>query len=630
MNTIVKDFGDFINSAIEDLKNHKIVATELKCNEETINNFDKVVVLANALNEIAINENIKINYINQFKTDLNNILGTLPFRGTKDFRFIARNNEEWREQIKKQFEASSLNILNHIDQIEFNIDFFKKIGFFSKNVIAIGANGSGKTSLSDKFKNYLQNNGVVISAQRILLIPNIASITNPSQTAAELKDSQQRDKTNKNPNEFGSLSQEFGIVLRNLLAENISLGNQYRINCVAMMDSGDNIPNPPITKLDKTLKIWNKLLEHRKIDCNDGMNIMVKYDSVKPYPAFQMSDGEKVMLYLIGQVLQAPKEGFIVVDEPEMYLHKTILTKLWDILEEERQDCLFVYLTHDLDFAASRTTAKKIWIKSFIFPNKWEIESIPDNEIPETLLYELLGSRKNILFCEGIRGSIDEKIYNILFPNYTITPVGNCFQVISHTKAFNKLSNVQIKAIGLIDSDHHSGARLQAIKEECIYSFNIVEPENLLLDEDFLFKLASKIMKGKNEIDQIKEDILHDLQNEKDLQVANFVSAKVDYYFKETNVVKGNNLDSVKLNYESFTKEIKIDEWYESRQKWIEKIIESKDYKSVLSVFNNKGLKRHVSRNFKISDFTQRALELLHYDTTTHADLKKYFPIEIK
>ena len=164
----------------------------------------------------------------------------------------------------------------------------------------------------------------------------------------------------------------------------------------------------------------------------------------RSYPAYLMSDGEKVVLYLISQVLQAPKNGFIIVDEPEIYLHKTILNKLWNILEKQRQDCIFVYLTHDLDFATSRSTAKKVWIKSFTFPDKWEIENIPENVLPESLLLELLGSRKNILFCEGKKGSNDEKIYNLLFPNYTITPVESCFSVINYTKAFNKIPNLSL------------------------------------------------------------------------------------------------------------------------------------------------------------------------------------------
>ncbi|EDO28040.1 predicted protein, partial [Nematostella vectensis] len=262
--------------------------------------------------------------------------------------------------------------------------------------------------------------------------------------------------------------------------------------------------------------------QSRRIECKDGVNITANSDDGRSYPAIQMSDGEKVMLYLIAQVLQAPIQGFIVVDEPEMYLHKTILKKLWDILESERSDCLFIYLTHDLDFATSRTTAKKIWIKSFTHPDKWEIEDIPTDQIPESLLFELLGSRKNILFCEGVKGSIDERVYSTLFPELTIMPVGSCFDVINHTKAFNKLSNVNTKAFGIIDSDHHDLERLEKLEKENVYSFKIAEVENLFLDIDFLTILATQLLVDTAKITDIQTDVINELSKLKNVQASNY------------------------------------------------------------------------------------------------------------
>jgi hypothetical protein len=343
-----------------------------------------------------------------------------------------------------------------------------------------------------------------------------------------------------------------------------------------------------------------------------------------------MSDGEKVMLFLIAQVLQAPKDGFIIVDEPEMYLHKTILKKLWDRLEFERPDCLFIYLTHDLDFATSRTTSKKIWIKSFTYPDTWEIENIPDNEIPETLLFELLGSRKNILFCEGEKGSIDEKIYNILFPHFTITPVGNCFQVINHTKAFNKIPNVNIKSIGIIDTDYHTEERIKSIKKENIYSYRVSEPENLLLDEDFLTRLSETILTDKSKIEKIKKEIIKELTTKKELQIANYLSNKVNYYFQNSHVKKGNELSSIIDNLQTFVNVVKLTDWYSEREKELNEIIESENYQLILSIFNDKGLKKIANKHFEISNFTERAIKLLQNDSSTHKLLKKYFPAEIR
>ena len=418
---------------------------------------------------------------------------------------------------------------------------------------------------------------------------------------------------------------EFQVLLDNLLAERSVVRNNY----FDQLQNGQVVNDIPITRLDKALKIWNSLIQHRTLECIDGINITLKpLMATTSYPAHQMSDGEKVALYLIAHILQAPDSGFIIIDEPEMYLHKTILKKLWDILELERQDCIFIYLTHDLDFATSRN-AQKVWIKSFNYPNNWEIESIPDNELPEPLLLELLGSRKNILFCEGKKGSIDEKIYNILFPDFTITPVDNCFAVINYTKAFNKLPNSTTKAFGVIDADHHGTERLQALQPENIFSMTMAEPENLLLDESFLEVLALQLLFDKSIVQQIKTDIIEKLKSELELQISNYVSAKINYYFKDSHVSKGNTLASVNENFTKFSNEIKIQEWYDQRKLELEKIIEDKDYVKTLSVFNNKGLKAIVNKHFKITDFTERGIKMLQFQSDTHNLLQKYFPTEI-
>lgn len=630
MNQQLQNFLNFISTAKADLNLHRQVAFELDCSENSLDILDKVIGLSTEIEEKSSQSSYPINYLNQFQSNINSMLGNLPFRGQKDTSFMPVGNENWNLRTKNQLEQQIANISNLYNQLEFNIDFFRKIGFFNNNVVAIGANGSGKTTLSNKFKSYLQNNGVVISAQRILLVPNFDAISNPTKTATDLKQYQLRDKSNKNDREFGYLQQEFAIVLKNLLADNIAAGNTYRKKAMELIKTGKNLENPKPTNLDITFEIWNSLIEHRKIECKDGVNITANSDDGRSYPAIQMSDGEKVMLYLIAQVLQAPNQGFIVVDEPEMYLHKTILKKLWDTLESERSDCLFIYLTHDLDFATSRTTAKKIWIKSFTHPDKWEIEDIPTDEIPESLLFELLGSRKNILFCEGIKGSIDEKVYSTLFPELTIMPVGSCFDVINHTKAFNKLSNVNTKAFGIIDSDHHEAERLEKLKTESIFSFKIAEVENLFLDSDFLTILASQLLVDIEKIGEIKTEVIDELTKSKEIQASNFVSAKVNYFFTDSDVSKGNELEQVEKNYADFLGKVTISDWYKNRILELEQIISNSDYSQTITTFNNKGLKRIASKHFKISDFTERSIRLLQTDPNARNAIIKYFPEEIK
>lgn len=75
-----------------------------------------------------------------------------------------------------------------------------------------------------------------------------------------------------------------------------------------------------------------------------------------------MSDGERAIFYLIGQVLVAAANSVLIIDEPELHIHRSIMSSLWDQLESARQDCAFIFITHDIEFAANRI-AKKLQLK---------------------------------------------------------------------------------------------------------------------------------------------------------------------------------------------------------------------------------------------------------------------------
>lgn len=362
--------------------------------------------------------------------------------------------------------------------------------------------------------------------------------------------------------------------------------------------------------------------------CPDGLNIIIKTSNDQTYELNKMSDGEKVVMFSIAQVLQAPTESFIIVDEPELFLHKTIVNKLWDKLEHERKDCIFVYLTHDLDFASSRKTAKKLWIKSYTYPDLWEIEAIPENEIPENLLLEIVGSRKNVLFCEGDKGSNDEQILNYLFPDFTIVPVSSCTQVLNYTRAFNKISNINIKAIGIIDADFRVPEELVKLEKDKIFAMKVAEIENLFFSQNFQSLLEIK-EENPGSLKRIKELVIIELEKEKYLQTSNFVSSKINTFFNNSHINKGNTITTVKVNFNDFVSKIEIEEWYNERLKQIEKIIEDKDYESAISIYNNKGLRKIGNQVFKITNFEERAFKLLQKEAEAKNALRSLFPKEL-
>lgn len=564
---------------------------------------------------------------------------------SKLFNYLAPINvDRIYDKLKINLESIQLELSNEISALTFNTknlftsyNFFKNLNFISNNLVVVGANGSGKSTLASNLKSTINERvGIVIPAQKLLIMPTFDNTPNFKSTQSEYNKYQSTytdgkitynaSKTDDIPyadtKKYGS---EYKFVLKTLLAERGYIRNQF----CSKYEKDENINKSDLfSKLDKAIDIWNILIEHRELFCDDNNELLIKDKSTQQvYQSHKMSDGEKNILYLIGRVLLANKDAMIIVDEPEMYLHKVIVNKLWDKLENDRNDCIFVYLTHDLDFASTRK-ATKAWIKEYIFPNKWEIKSIPENTIPESLLMKLLGSRKTILFCEGRNNSLDFQIMEILFPNYTITPVSSCRDVINYVKSFNKISNKNTIAIGLIDRDYREDIQIEKLKSENIYSHNVAEIENLFISESFI-KRYSEAKKENIDIKFIKDKVINLLSNHKELQISNYVSSYINYKFSESHMKKGNTKNNVIENLNLFTEDINIDKLYSEREIIIDNIIANSDYERAIRLYNNKGVLSSMEDALKLKPNTYRfkALEFLKIDEEAKKILISELPI---
>lgn len=197
---------------------------------------------------------------------------------------------------------------------------------------------------------------------------------------------------NANPT---SASNDYDKLLVYLSSEETEQNTKFKQAC----KTEETRIEPPKTKIDLIKELREEILPHRELVVG-GLNIQtqVKGKKDKIYKSSEMSDSERVIFYLIGMYLATPKDGIIVIDEPELHLHKSIQVPLWDAIEKLRQDCLFVYFTHDVDFAVAKVAAKRIWLKSFDGQN-WDRELVQeDNNLPDDLLVEVLGSRKPVVF----------------------------------------------------------------------------------------------------------------------------------------------------------------------------------------------------------------------------------------
>ena len=258
-----------------------------------------------------------------------------------------------------------------------------------QNFVIVGANGSGKSHLGAWIEKQSANGNVLrISAQRALSIPD--NITIKSEEAAWNKiyygEENHHDKNYKWNWGNGlttTLINDYDSVLSAIFSRLNKEDRAYVIDCKNRELNGEEKANVPQMIVDKITMIWNAIYPHRQIILEDA-KIKAQTQSAEEYHAKEMSDGERVTIYLLGQCLIAPDNMTIIIDEPEIHLHKSIMYRLWDKIEELCPNKTFVYITHDLDFAASRKEATKIWVKSYSGKEQWDINVLDSEEnIPE-------------------------------------------------------------------------------------------------------------------------------------------------------------------------------------------------------------------------------------------------------
>ena len=381
-------------------------------------------------------------------------------------------------------------------------------GTGSNAVIIIGANGAGKSKLGAWIEQQDMENVHRIGAQRNLNFRENVPLKSYSQaedfvfygTDDKGHQSGKGYRWNWGREYTTKLIDDFDNVLAALIALKNNDNDKYVNECKAAPTRAER-PDPPLTAIDKLIQIWEAIFPQRKLQVSDAKFLASMGDGTgSPYNSNQMSDGERAVLYLAAQVLCVPSNKTLIIDEPELHLHRSIMNRLWVSLEKYRPDCFFIYITHDTQFAASHGQSDKIWIKEFDGIH-WKFEKIQDNELPEELLFDILGSRKNVLFVEGEKSSYDTQLYTVLYPDYYVIACGSCTQVIARTKTFrNNPTLHRCEVYGLIDRDYRSEYEINKYKEEAIYTLNVAEVENLFLVEELIRLLATHLGRNPDEI----------------------------------------------------------------------------------------------------------------------------------
>lgn len=486
------------------------------------------------------------------------------------------------------------------------------------SVVIIGANGSGKSKLGAWIEQQDLEKVHRISAQRDINF----SERIPLKSYAEAEDNVIYGGSQYKENKYGRwkwgksyttrLLDDFDDVLAALIAQ-VNLENQHFIDrCRHAESTSAERPPLPETTLDKLKLIWNEVFPQRKIEQEDAAFYAYSQSKTNRYSATQMSDGERSVLYLAAQVLCVPNDKIIIMDEPEVHLHPSLMARLWTSLEQSRQDCLFIYITHDVSFASTHRSSDIIWVKNFN-GSIWELETLPDSDLPKELLIELLGNRKEVLFVEGTEGSYDKRIYSALFPNCYVVPSGGCEQVVNNVKAYNRTQSLHaIKARGIIDRDFKTEEQLNALKEKGVFHLKVAEVENLFLTKEAVQILSQRFGADANKtFSSIKSYVIERFSKQANKQASEALVAGVKEALSGITIS-----DNERLTADSIASLIDIASIEKNINEGYQRAIENKNYNEILGLFNDKSLVTSVGHFFGVDNkiYVDRAISLLEGD----------------
>ncbi len=481
----------------------------------------------------------------------------------------------------------------------------------NQSLLFIGANGSGKTRLGTWIEIQSPQKEKVhrISAQKSLSMPDNATPMSiekaekdllygyadaPDQNAWQHK---QGHRWSQKP--AISLLNDYQKLMVYLFSDHTEESAKYLKASKATAEKVE----PPITKLDLVKKVWEKVLPHRELILG-GLRIQtcIKGQSDRVYNSSEMSDGERVIFYLIGQCLAAPKEGIIIVDEPEIHLHKSVQAPLWREIESLRPDCLFVYMTHDVDFAVSLQETQKIWLKSYDGA-RWEWEKVVEVEgLPEALLVEVLGSRKPVVFVEGENGSYDVSLYRAVLNNFLVIPSGSCTQVIQAVKALSNSEQLHhLEVVGLIDRDRRVEGEISSLKNDGVYTLGVAEVENLFCTPEIIKLVSERLARNPDEdVTNATDFVIGRISSEIEKQVSLRVASEIKYRlncFDENATGK----EPLKVALSDLASSIDVDSIYTENDTLIRNAVNNKDYLSILKLYNRKALAKQISSNLGLA-----------------------------
>lgn len=519
-----------------------------------------------------------------------------------------------------------------------------------RSLVLIGANGAGKSRMGVAIERAHASTTRRISAHKILTIPQDITLVplEIAEGALDFGNIQTARIAQQNPlNLYGFREgsrwqggsgiekplDDFTALLSLFFARMRIYNDDY----VRAVDDHVHRNGPDAPTLAKTPSpserlqtIWSKLLPHVNISLlNEKVTAAVGSSS---FPAGRMSDGERVIFYMCAHVILAAPNSMLIIDEPELHIHRSLVSTLWSLLEDERPDCTFVYITQDLEFAGSRVGSRVLWIRSYD-GNEWLWEEVRANEeLPIALKLEILGSRRRTFFVEGVKGGLDAQIYSVLFPEVSVKPQGGCKEVIQLVRAAaNDELAGGLSIEGIVDRDFRSEAEITSLRDDHIHVLNVAEVENLYCLPEIISAVARRFYAADETAALSSEAKAYSLiraEFAKDLttQVVKKSSAEIRNQLGMFSIQGPISLSGLQSQFTTYVSSLTPSTIFQRFLDEYTFVKDSGNVKDMLKLLNRKGLYRQVANALGVTHelYVNNALHLLQNDDVLRQSVLTY------
>jgi hypothetical protein len=453
----------------------------------------------------------------------------------------------------------------------------------SGSLVVIGANGAGKTLFTDRICADLGDKAFRLSALDALYrVTEVDADNSDIDRLYEQSPASDGDASRR----MSRLERVTAMIMSDELINLLS----YKI----AVSAGDKV-DLPSTRLDSVIELWKKVFPGGALSVSKGKFLFSRDDSSGRYSAMKLSDGERAVLYYGAATLYAPKDGVIVIDTPEMFLHPTTIRLLWDTLEGMRPDCRFVYATHDPEFAASRHGSTTVWVRGYDpADNAWDYDLLESSDtLPDDVYMAIIGARRPVLFIEGDGiHSIDSKLYPLIFNEYTVKALGSCNRVIESTRTFNDLNSFhRMKAMGIVDRDRRTKQEVDYLRRKNIMVPEVAEIENMFMLRDVVKAVAE--YRGRNPeavFKTVSKNLIElfnaDLKSQALQHTRHMVKRTVEYRIDG----RFSSIATLEKHLAGLGDEINPRKLYDDYCRRFREYVSHRDYDNVLKVYNQKSM----------------------------------------